>query len=304
MDRRLEGGNVDDVLSLLAPERSNPIHENVAILRSKIGKPAFTTAHGMLIDGQTKFLTHRLPASFATKYPEIEILLMTDVQFGHVCCRADKVKEYNDWTLEKPYRFQVWGGDMVDAWRVGSPGSGYDNILSPQNQLYRFCELMAPVVHRVMGCVGGNHERRAMAGGLDLGSLISAMLGIPYSAGVQMISVEYGKHNPFRGYLWHGRGAARTAGGRVNMTLSVVPNDIDAQVYWSGHIHTPHVYPGWHVRRDHKNQKMVGEKYYVVSASSFLEFYGNYAEIGGYTYTGLMMPLTHVRADGGYRVEM
>jgi hypothetical protein len=254
----------------------------------------------MLVDGQAKFVAHRLDAALGDS---LEVLFLSDVQFGSINCRVDKFIEYRDWLLQAPNRYCFFGGDMVDAWRLGSPGSGYDNFFTPESQFYKFCEMVAPIRHRVLGSVGGNHERRALAGGIDLGSLIATALEIPYSAGGQAISLHFGAHKPFRAYIWHGRGAARTAGARVNMTLSAVPND-DAQVYFSGHIHWAHVYAGWHARRNEAKNRVEHEKYYVVSAASFLDFYGGYGEVAGMTYSGLMMPVLEIYADGRYRVRL
>ena len=288
----------------------SPLHVMAGRIKKHFKKAAFSSSGGMLIDGQYKFLTHEFPDSFAKKFDELEIIFISDVQYGHNHCRVDKLIEYRDWILEKPNRFTIFGGDLVDGWRVGSPGQGYDNWCKPSSQVFQFCELMAPLKHRVLAFVGGNHERRGQAGGVDLGRIISFVLEIPYSEGAQMVSLLYGKHrrgegptHPFRLYTWHGSGAAGSPGGRINMTLKALPND-EAQVSLSGHIHNAHVYPVWRSRRDESGQKMWHEKCYVVSASHFLNFYGTYAEVAGCTYSGLMMPVVHVRADGRYRVEI
>lgn len=261
----------------------------------------------MLIDGQTKYLSHHFPESFSKKHDFIEVLVLTDVQYGHKCCKVDKLIEYRDWILAEPNRFCLFGGDMIDAWRIGSPGAGYDNFFDPDTQVWKFCELIAPLRHRVLGSVGGNHERRGLAGGIDWGSLLSHMLELPYSAGGQMIAINYGPkwsgERAFPIYLWHGRGAARTAGAQVNMTLSAVPND-EALAYFSGHIHNSHAKICWRMKRDPKAMKMIPERYYVVSASSFLEHYGSYNEVFGGTYSGLHMPNLLIHRDGRYRVEL
>lgn len=279
----------------------------MAILHRMFEKPIFRSSTGMEVDGQSKFLTHTFPDPFLAKHETLEIIVLTDVQFGHICCKVDKFIEYRDWVLEKPYRFCLFGGDMIDAYRIGSPGTGYDNLFMPDTQAWKFCEMVAPLKHRVLGFVGGNHERRGLAGGLDWGNLLSFMLEIPYSNGGQMIAVKFGPKWSARGgfpiYLWHGRGAARTAGAQVNMTLSAVPND-EALVYFSGHIHNSHAKVCWRMKREHKKMTMTPERYYVVSASSFLEHYGSYNEVFGGTYSGLHMPVLNIHADGRYRVEL
>jgi len=286
---------------ILTPDDMPQVQKRLALIQSQFKKPVLKTSTGMHIEGQTKFVVHQMPTF--KRHTELEIIALSDVQYGHKNCRVDKLIEYRDWILEKPYRFCLFVGDMIDAWRVNSPGFGYDNLWKPESQVYKFCELMAPIQHRILGSVGGNHERRGLAGGVDLGTEIAEKLNLPYSAGGQMISLSYSDHQPFKIYLWHGTGASRTAGARVNMTLRALPND-EAQAYVSGHIHHAHVYPGWHARRNYKRMEMEYERYYVISAGHFLRFWGSYAEVAGMTHSGLIMPVLLLGTNGRYRVEI
>lgn len=248
----------------------SPVHTHLEHIRSLIQSRVHTQSipAKALQDGQSKAVVHRFDEA---AFNDIEIIELTDVQFGHKCCRVDKFIEYRDWILAKPNRFCVWVGDMVDAWRVGSPGAGYDNLFSPQSQLYKFGEIAAPIVHRTLGSVGGNHERRALAGGMELGELIAFMLGVPYSAGAQLVNVHFGQWRPFKIHLWHGRGASRTTGAQVNMAMGVVRN-VDANLYLSGHIHNAFAVPlTHHYARDGWIEK---EDAFVVSGSSFLTYEG------------------------------
>lgn len=290
-----------DFIELLPEGQQATIQGRLAEIRSFFTPPVFKTRASMVIDGQTKFLTHTFPDDL--KLDNLELMLLTDVQYGHVACKVKKFIEYRDWILASPKRYCFFGGDMIDAWRVGSPGTGYDNLFSPENQFYQFCKLAAPLVGRVLGFVGGNHERRGLAGGFDLGSLLAFALELPYSAGAQVIDINWGGHKPFKSYLWHGRGAARTAGAQMNMTLSAVPND-EAQLYMSGHIHNAHAKIAWRAIRDHAKGIMKYERYYVVSAASFLEHWNSYNEVFGGTYSGLAMPVAMLYHDGEYRVEL
>ncbi len=58
------------------------------------------------------------------QYPNnIELLMLTDVQFGHLMCQEARFIEFRDWVLSKPNRFVLFGGDMVDAAHAFSVGS-------------------------------------------------------------------------------------------------------------------------------------------------------------------------------------
>src|SRR5207245_2294472 len=154
--------------------------DRMELLRKKFKKNPLKTGYGMQFAEQFKRVIHKAnPKQFDT----IELLHITDVQFGHVSCNGKKMIEYRDWILAEPNRFMLWGGDMVDAGTKVSVGSPWEQLWEPQSQLYKFCELWAPARHRVLGYVGGNHERRTVLTFGDLGQSIATVLQIPYSAG-------------------------------------------------------------------------------------------------------------------------
>ena len=102
----------------------------------------------------------------------IEILLHpADVQYGHLSCNVKKFPGIPGLALlAKPNRFTFFGGDMIDAATAMSVASPYENTDEPEEQIYRFCELAMPMRHRVLGFVGGNHERRGAKTFGDLGA--------------------------------------------------------------------------------------------------------------------------------------
>lgn len=228
-------------------------------------------------------------------YTTIELLHLTDTQFGHVECQEDRIAEYRDWVLRKPNRFVLLGGDMVDAATVLSPGQPWENVCEPQSQVYRFCELIAPLRPRILGYVGGNHERRGVKTFGDLGVLISRLLRIPYSNGRQLIDIHYGAHRqsavdrPFQIDLWHGRGASRTDGAKVQMVGNYVKDHPGADLYLTGHLHDCFVFQKFRERRLAASHNVKIRKYYFGMSSSFLNTWGTYAEVSGMSITDVAM---------------
>ena len=256
---------------------------------------------GMQYGEQVKYVSwHLNPKKLG---PSIEILQITDVQFGHRGCKVDRVIEYRDWVLAQPNRFMFWTGDNVDAWAMWSPGTAFDQIADPQSQVFKFCELWAPARHRILGYVGGNHERRAIPGFGDLGVLIATLLRVPYSGGRQHLDIYYGKHDPFRVSLWHGTGGARTK-GTVAMMLSRFMEQGDAQLYLVGHVHQPLIIPSWKEVRNEKHRVIELRKSVGIVGSSFMETYGTYAEVAGYTGADVMMGNVRLEANGKWEVSL
>lgn len=231
----------------------------------------------MKIGDESKYVT----ANFSPKdYPNgIEIIHLTDVQYGHLACNVQKFIEYREWILSEPNRFVFFGGDMVDAATALSVASPYENTEEPQGQVYKFVQMAMPIRHRVLGYVGGNHERRSSKAFGDLGHLIATLLKIPYSSGKQFVDINYGGHQPFKNSLWHGGTGSKTKGAKAQMIHRFMTQG-DSQVYWVGHLHDVLMIGDVRERRG-PDGAIVPEKYCGVMSSSFLEHYGTYAEVMG-----------------------
>jgi hypothetical protein len=232
----------------------------------------------------------------------IEILHFTDIQWGHHLCRKEKVDEYIKWILSEPNRYIVLGGDCVDSGHKLSVGSPWEQEMEPQGQVYRFCETFAPVRHRILGYVGGNHERRGILTFGDLGSLIAHLLQIPYSAGRQWLDFNFKGGENFRMDLWHGKGAAQTAGAKM-MMLNRYMQSGDSQLYLVGHLHDAMVKIDWRMLRQPGNQvKLV--KIGGAMSSSFLDYIGSYAEVMGLQPSGLLMARVIAEPDGHWELTL
>jgi hypothetical protein len=217
---------------------------------------------------------------------QIEILHLTDVQFGHLSCNVPVFLEFRDWVLKEPNRFVFFGGDMIDAATSISIASPYENTEEPQGQVFRFVELAMPLRHRILGYVGGNHERRGVKTFGDLGHLIATLLRVPYSSGKQFVDISYGEHKAFKNSLWHGGTGSKTKGAKMQMLHRFMTQG-DAQCYWVGHLHDAMMTFDWREKRE--NGKIKLEKFAGVMSSSFLEHYGTYAEVAGMAPAGTMM---------------
>lgn len=237
------------------------------------------------------------------KYPHgIEVLALTDVQYGHVCCNVAKFIEFRDWVLKEHNRFVFFLGDMIDAATAVSIASPYENTEEPQGQIYRFIELAMPIRHRILGYVGGNHERRGVKTFGDLGHLIATFLKVPYSSGKQFIDINYGKHTPFKNSLWHGGSGSRTKGSKA-MMLHRFMTQGDSQCYWVGHLHDVVVLFDWRERRNAEGAIHL-EKFSGVMSSSFLEHYGTYAEVAGMAPSDTMMGRVILEPDGHWELTL
>lgn len=281
------------------PDIKELAQTRLAQLRGSFEPNVIPMTGGMHYAEQTKYIGWN-----CSKLKEpLELLHMTDLQFGHVLARLDKIVEYRDWVLAEPNRYMLWGGDMIDAGTRISISSPWEQICEPQGQIYKFCDLMAPARHRILGFVGGNHERRGIPTFGDLGSLIAHILEVPYSAGRQFIDFNFPKGKSFRVDLFHGRGAAQTAGAKMQMLHTFMQSG-DAQIYLVGHLHDAMVKYNWRMVRDPLNHKVNLMKIAGAMSSSFLDYFGSYAEVAGLQANGLMMARVIVEPSGHWELTL
>jgi hypothetical protein len=246
---------------------------------------------------QTKHVVWSFPESLK----QLELIHITDVQFGHIACKVERVIEYRDWVLSAPNRYMLWGGDMIDAYALmKSPGSPWEEIGDSQKQANMFADIWGPARHRILGYVGGNHERRGLSSFGDLGVYIANLLQIPYSAGQQFIDIRFGDWQPFKAHLWHGGGAARTKGAKINSVHETMKKS-DADLILQGHLHDPVMTFDWRVQRD-KNNNISLRKQGGAMSSSFLEFWGTYGEVARMNPSDVMMACATVFPNGKWRL--
>ena len=257
---------------------------------------------GMAYAEERKYVSVAVPEEL--KFGSLEILHLTDVQWGHVCCNQKKFIEHRDWLLSEPNRFALFGGDMIDAATLLSKGTPWENTGPPIEQIYSFCEVVASMRHRILGYVGGNHERHVRPTlGRSAGSFIASFLRIPYSEGQQFIRIQYGAWKPFKINLWHGGGSSQTKGAKAQVLHRFMLQG-DAHLYLIGHLHDAMVLPGWRIKDNVKGRAIGLEKYYGAMSSSFIEFFGGYAEVKGLSASDTCMAKVTIWPDGKFRVTI
>lgn len=278
-----------------------PVENYFPEIQKQFAPDLYRRTSGLVIGGETKYISWDIDIP---KVDAIELLQITDVQYGHVGCKEERIIEYRDWILKAPNRFMLWTGDMIDAGSKLSKGdSTIDQRGLPLHQVLEFCRLMAPARHRVLGYVGGNHERRPAPMFGDLGGLIAAILGLPYSGGRQEVDIYFGEHKPFKATLWHGVGGARTK-GTVAQILHRLVQQGDSELYLMGHVHQPLVMPIWKETRNLKTRRMQKQKCIGAVGSSFMETIGTYGEVAGYAPHDVMMAKATIEADGKWMVTL
>lgn len=251
--------------------------------------------------GATAYVEWRFPKRLA--WDRLEIIQLTDVQYGSQFCDVEKLDQYLDWILGAPNRYAVLGGDMVEAYNyLKSPGTPYEQMADPLSCLGGFLHKFMPVAHRFLGYVSGNHERRHMALG-DLTRLLAEVLGVPWTVGRQHIAVYFGEHKPFKISMHHGTGSARTRGSIVNALERMAKQD-DSDLFLMGHLHRPNAFQITRSTWDVRNRCMALHDQWAAMGSSFLKHWGSYADTAGYDPGRVSMPLAVLDRGGSWNLSL
>lgn len=254
----------------------------------------------MILDGETKRVSLDIGPQ---KHPDfIELMMLTDLQFGSKGFQEDKFIKYRDWILGRPHCFVALGGDLVDAATQLSIANTYENRWEPSEQVFRLIDLLKPLRGRIISSVAGNHERRTVKGFGNAGLLIAALLGVPYSRGVQLVDIYYGKHQPFKASIWHGTGASKTKGAKAQM-LHRFMAQADSDVYLCGHLHDVVLLFDWRQRRSGRKGVAL-DKIAGVMSSSFQAYWNSYAEEKGLSPSDTMMARVQIEIGGSWGVEL
>lgn len=161
-----------------------------------------------------------------------------------------------------------------------SPTDIYNETMPPQAQVDFAAELLMPVADRILGAVGGNHERRTKkAVDVDVMNYIMCLLKIPelYRQNMAFIRINLEKGTTKDHYalmLTHGK----TANKKKQFTQIV--EGVDACIF--AHTHTPDVLMPSRIRFNHAN-KVTVHNVISLTACSWLQ-------AGGYSLSGLYPP--------------
>ena len=269
----------------------------------KAQTPIVDIQESMVLDGEAKYITvdmnHRVPMNGTDK---LEFMHLTDLQYGSDTFQEERFIEFRDWIVGRPNCFVFLGGDLIDAATPISIANPYTNTMEPSKQVMHLVELLQPLQNRILGSVGGNHERRTAKTFGDAGRLIATLLKIPYSRGVQHIDIIYGKHTPFKISLWHGSGAGRTKGAKAMMVHRFM-QQADSQVYLTGHLHDVVVLYDWRQSRT-PDRRIKLTKIAGIMSSSFQGYWNSYAESFGLSPSDTMMARIILEPSGHWEVTL
>jgi len=223
----------------------------------------------------------------------IRIVPIFDVHYGNNGHRANKFQKYLKWIATTPGMYVVLGGDIMENALDDGRGMSYDQPINPHSQLDDLTEMLAPIAHRILCAMPGNHEWRTYKkSGIDPAKLLADRLEIPYHQGPVLLNILAGG-NKYRLHVQHGFSRPATKGGQLNSAMKPM-KWIDADIFLSGHTHEAIVSEDTVLRENAENASLAFKPRWVVVTQSFmgwLETYGYRAGYGPVTGGGVLLEM-------------
>lgn len=229
----------------------------------------------------------------------ITIIPLADSHYGS--------KEFNEtrWhnTIKRiqddPHCYCVLVGDLIDNGLKNSLTNVYEATCSPGEQKEWLAEELKPIAGKILGAVGGNHERRSSKEA-DTDPMYDVMirLGVEdkYRPNICFMQVKFtymtGKmekqRQEYSFAITHGSGGGQYIGSSANrvQNFGMAIEGIDCLI--TGHTHKPVSFPVSKLVFDHG--RVLQKQFMVAVASSFLDY-------GGYPVQKLMQPTAHTMTE-------
>jgi predicted phosphodiesterase len=212
-------------------------------------------------------------------YNKWVIIPIGDIHYGSDSCDITSLKEWINWVLETPNVLVVLTGDLIENASKDSPGeSVFRQLIPPQFQKEQFIELLAPIAHKIVFGLAGNHGNRSVKSCfLDPERDICTALETEYFSGACYADIICQNYK-WELFAMHGGGSSgSTPGGRINKLFK--KNQFhSADLFIQGHTHTKDVIEDYEVIRDPTNLSLNIRKRYYLICGTFQKYWDSYAE--------------------------
>jgi len=234
----------------------------------------------------------------------IKVVPISDVHYGHKMHLSEEFMEHLKWIENTPNVFAFLPGDLMENALGNSIGGAvYESESMPRKQIHDMVQLLAPIAHKILWALPGNHEDRTHKNaGINPMEWLCDQLKIPFVDDAVHATIWW-KGNHFNFYNWHGSSGSQLKGTKLNAVQRPAKFMEHVHFIIMGHLHDKITNPVPVIVRDYKNFRLELKKQFLVLCPSFLGYFGTYASkvamepgINGVT-------ACEIYADGEYRVD-
>lgn len=237
-------------------------------IQATFGKRTFTRSRPQ---SEIPELFVKVPDSLET----IELAPLYDVHIGSREHDAELFKRHMEWIAKTPNVFTWNGGDAFENKTAKEAHMGYDS-LSPEEQLLSATKAFAPIQHKMLFSIPGNHEDRTFKqSGMSSAKRLADNLKVPFFTDYALVTIKW-RGNNFRLLAHHGAGGATTAGAQRNSARKELAW-AKPDMLWTGHLHQPLVDSITVLDHDQKTGRAFMRDILVVISPSYVRYFGGYA---------------------------
>ncbi len=209
------------------------------------------------------------------RWPQIQLAPLYDVHIGNAQHDSDLLARHLKWIAETPNVLTWNGGDLIENITPKQAGMGH-TILSPQEQVELAVKTLAPIQHKMLFALPGNHEARTQQGSqISSAKLMADSLQLPYFPDYCFLTVNW-RGNSFRIIAHHGAGGAQSPGAQLNSARKELAWTT-ADLIWTGHLHQNKVDVVYRVDYDQQTGRAFERDTIVIISPSYLNYFGGYA---------------------------
>lgn len=218
-----------------------------------------------------------------SEHEVIEIIGVSDPHFGNECFDTSRWNRLTNYILEKPNRYVIWAGDMMENAVPGSKGDPLTQTMSPHEQKEFVVATFKQFKDRTLAIVDGNHEYNRSTRMAGLYPLYDAacIAGIEdkYRSAFAVADIKVGhgsngsakRPHTFVGYVCH---------KLKELKSFSTANQLEGfDFVIGGHDHEPHEHPRSKICYNPITKKVMYGNTELVDCGSNL-FYGGYGARG------------------------
>jgi len=261
----------------------------------------FGTQHNEILEleksNPRKFCTKKLDFKNGKKY--VDVMYFSDQHIGSIYCDFSFVKKQRDRCLKENIYVKL-GGDLIEGSTRFSVGAGiYEQNLTPHEQLFALISFLKPLSDAgllISICMGNHDERFKKSVGIDIISIISYILKVPYLGFGGFNYLKVGDEN-YISFLEHGSGSAKVLSSKMKKVMDASKNIEDFDVFAWGHTHDLFAWKDYKQRYNKKNKNIeLIEKQYLLTGS-YLNYDFSYANSSSMPITKLGSPILRFYAN-------
>lgn len=233
--------------------------------------------------GEREFKRYRpkdseFPELFITLPDELDTIQLAPLYDVHVGSREHDdalLQKHLRWIADTPNVFTWNGGDAFENKTPHEGKMGHDKM-SPEEQILEVTKVFAPVQHKMLFSIPGNHEDRTFKqSGMSSSRRLADNLKVQYFSDYCFCTIKW-RGNNFRILAHHGAGGGQTPGAQRNSARKELPW-AKADMIWTGHLHNPLVDTAYVMDVDQKTGRAFERSVLIMISPSYVRYFGGYA---------------------------